>query len=264
MPTPAILFDLDDTLVCERPYAEAAVLATCVPVAEAHGVEPPALAAAVFECAHEIWYACPVRQFCVDCGISSWEGLWGTYDGATPESRFLTEWVKDYRPHAWAAALERFGINPGPHAARMAAEFVEQRKLRTAPYPDAEPTLQALRPHYRLAVLTNGAPLVQRWKLSATGLADWFDAVVVAGDIGACKPAPRLFEHALKCLGAAPADTVMIGDSLERDIAGAQAIGMRGVWLNRTNKAQDPEVQPDATITTLRDLPQVLGQLDRP
>jgi putative hydrolase of the HAD superfamily len=259
MSRPAILFDLDDTLVSERPYAEAAVLDTCRPVAEAHGIEPSALAAAVFECAREIWYTCPVRQFCVDCGISSWEGLWGTYDAASADSRTLTEWVRHYRPRAWTAALKRFKIDPHPHAPRMAVAFVDHRKRYTAPYPDAQPTLRILRPHYRLAVLTNGAPIVQRWKLAATGLADWFDTVVVAGDIGACKPDPRLFDHALRCLNAQPQHTTMIGDSLDRDIAGAKAAGLHTVWLNRTAKTNDSHIRPHATITTLADLPALLS-----
>ena len=114
-------------------------------------------------------------------------------------------------------------------------------------FTDAAPLLQALQGRYRLAVLTNGAPAHQREKLHGSGLATYFEAVVVSGEVGVGKPDPRIFAAALAALAVAPSATVMVGDSIERDIVGAQAAGLRAVWLNRSGMDYHPgEHEPPA------------------
>jgi HAD superfamily hydrolase (TIGR01458 family) len=76
------------------------------------------------------------------------------------------------------------------------------------------------------------------------------------------KPSPGFFSTALSSLGAAPERTVVVGDDLESDVAGAQAAGMRGV-LVRTGKfrASDLDgsaIRPDAVLDSLADLPRLL------
>ena len=50
----------------------------------------------------------------------------------------------------------------------------------------------------------------------------------------------------------------MVGDSLRRDIQGGQQAGLRAFWLNRTGKDGDPDVAPDAQMTSLNELPELL------
>ena len=106
-----------------------------------------------------------------------------------------------------------------------------------------------------MALLTNGAACLQREKLTASGLAARFDAVVVSADVGVGKPDPSVFRHTLSLLGAD--EGVMIGDSLERDIDGALAAGLGAVWIDRFGAGG---VGPDGVprITTLGELPGVL------
>jgi HAD superfamily hydrolase (TIGR01458 family) len=73
------------------------------------------------------------------------------------------------------------------------------------------------------------------------------------------KPSRAYFEAALAELGAEPRETVMVGDDVESDVAGAKAVGMRGV-LVQTGKfteealaAADPK--PDAVLDSIADLP---------
>jgi HAD superfamily hydrolase (TIGR01458 family) len=77
------------------------------------------------------------------------------------------------------------------------------------------------------------------------------------------KPAPAMFEAALASLGAAPADSVMVGDDMDSDVLAAQALGVRGV-LVRTGKYRDEVLEtaperPDAVIDSIADLPAWLG-----
>lgn len=114
-----------------------------------------------------------------------------------------------------------------------------------------------------MALVTNGSPAVQRSKVAASGLERYFKAVVVSGDVGAGKPDPRPFRAALDALGVAATDAVMVGNSLERDIAGAQALGIRAVWVNR-DAAAAGNTRPDATVTALSELLGVLARWERP
>lgn len=63
------------------------------------------------------------------------------------------------------------------------------------------------------------------------------------------KPAPHLFGAALERLGVTSREAVMVGDNLRTDIAGAAALGMGSVWINRWGRLPgDPQVQPDLEV----------------
>jgi putative hydrolase of the HAD superfamily len=85
------------------------------------------------------------------------------------------------------------------------------------------------------------------------------DAIVDSRSHGRVKPHPTIFEAALELLGAGAADTVMVGDSLEEDIEGARALGMRAILVDREER--HPEVED--RLTDLLALPAALG-LERP
>ena len=73
--------------------------------------------------------------------------------------------------------------------------------------------------------------------------------------MGHAKPDPAIFELALAALNATPANTWMVGDHLEWDIAGAQGVGMAAVWFNPDNATLPAGSTPDYVITTLSQLP---------
>jgi putative hydrolase of the HAD superfamily len=81
------------------------------------------------------------------------------------------------------------------------------------------------------------------------------DAAVSSGAHGKTKPHPTIFQAALERLGVEPSDAVMVGDSIEDDIEGANAVGMRGILLDRENRY--PEVEEK--LIDLRELPAALG-----
>jgi HAD superfamily hydrolase (TIGR01662 family) len=71
---------------------------------------------------------------------------------------------------------------------------------------------------------------------------------------GKVKPSPTIFKAVLELLEVPPQEAVMVGDSPDDDVAGAEAIGMRGLLLDREGKYG----RRDA-LTTLAGLPAVLG-----
>jgi HAD superfamily hydrolase (TIGR01509 family) len=84
-----------------------------------------------------------------------------------------------------------------------------------------------------------------------------FDVALSSADHGFMKPHPSIFEAALSAIDRQPQEAVMVGDSLEHDIAGALGIGMRGVLLARKVR---PAVVPDGVpvIESLHELPALL------
>ena len=106
-----------------------------------------------------------------------------------------------------------------------------------------------------VAIVTNGLPDLQRRKLQLLGLGDLVDAVVISGDRGLGKPHPGPFEAALSRLGIPASRALMVGDSFENDVLGAEAAGLRAVWLTA---APGKASRGRASINTLTELPALL------
>jgi 2-haloalkanoic acid dehalogenase type II len=129
--------------------------------------------------------------------------------------------------------------------------------LEFSAYPDAAPTLAALRElGLRLVVASNWDCSLPR-VLERAGLRGRVDAVVPSARVGRPKPAPELFREALRVAGADPADAVHVGDSEENDVRGARAAGLRALLLARE---REPPAGVEA-IRSLAELPSVI--LDR-
>jgi HAD superfamily hydrolase (TIGR01549 family) len=124
-------------------------------------------------------------------------------------------------------------------------------------FEDVLPVLEELRrAELRIAVVSNGIRDLTRF------VADHrldVDAIVDSRSHGRVKPHPTIFHAALTALGVAPEDAVMVGDSIEEDIEGARALGMRAILIDREER--HPDV--DERLTDLYGLPAALG-LARP
>jgi putative hydrolase of the HAD superfamily len=120
-------------------------------------------------------------------------------------------------------------------------------------FEDVLPTLAELRGHgLKIGLVSNTGRNLDEF-VAHHGLE--VDAAVSSGAHGKTKPHPTIFLSALKRLEVEPADAVMIGDSIEDDVEGAKAVGMRGFLLDRENRY--PEVEEK--LTDLRALPAALG-----
>jgi putative hydrolase of the HAD superfamily len=128
---------------------------------------------------------------------------------------------------------------------------------------------------WRLVVLTNGLPQVQRRKVGALRLAALVDGVVYAEDhADGGKPAPAAFRVALRTLGVSPRRAVCVGDDLTCDIAGARALGLRTVrikapdpgavvpsWYSADARPPAPPLEADTVIDSIDSLPAALARL---
>jgi HAD superfamily hydrolase (TIGR01549 family) len=105
--------------------------------------------------------------------------------------------------------------------------------LRFEAYADARPALLRARQAGARVIVVSNWDVSLAEVLERVGLAPLVDGVVTSAGLGAAKPAPGIFAHALALAGV-PADASLhVGDSLQEDVRGAEACGIRAVWLRR-------------------------------
>lgn len=123
--------------------------------------------------------------------------------------------------------------------------------------------LSALRKHnYTVGLITNGPSRSQWEKIVQIGAEDFFDSILVSGDLTFEKPQPEIFHLACQQLNVAPARSCMIGDKLETDIMGGKLAGLAATFwipLNASDRASCTDEIPDFTIESLLDLAPIFG-----
>jgi putative hydrolase of the HAD superfamily len=131
------------------------------------------------------------------------------------------------------------------------------------PLPDvSKHVLAAMRPTWKLGILTNGLAAVQSRKVRALGVERLVDAVVYAVEHGSGlgKPEPAPFHEIAGRLGVEPARTVFVGDDEWCDIGGARRLGMRTARLTAWSGLAG-ESRADAVIHSLADVPLMADSL---
>ncbi|HET7732509.1 MAG TPA: YjjG family noncanonical pyrimidine nucleotidase [Paludibacter sp.] len=161
--------------------------------------------------------------------------------------------------------LERFmhpllhvGINDPELALNIGREYLEMLPSRTELVPFAKELLDYLYPKYPLTIVSNGFIEVQYKKLRSANLEHYFSHVVLSEEAKALKPDRRIFEHALNLNNAKANETIMIGDSYEADIIGAQNAGIDQVYFNHNLNMTDNNLQCTFKINRLEELLPIL------
>jgi putative hydrolase of the HAD superfamily len=115
--------------------------------------------------------------------------------------------------------------------ATVRAAMLEALAFRT--FPDVLPALRELRDRgLRLVVVSNWDCSLPEW-LDRAGIGELVDGSVSSAVVGEAKPAPAVFEAGLRLAGCDAAEALFAGDSVENDVAGARAAGLRAVLVRR-------------------------------
>jgi putative hydrolase of the HAD superfamily len=127
--------------------------------------------------------------------------------------------------------------------------------LEFSAYADAGPALGALRAAGCALVVVSNWDVSLGERLDETGLSPLLDAVVSSAEVGVLKPHPAPFERALELAGVEAANAWHAGDSVQEDVAGARAAGIRSVLIDRdgTSVASTPHSGVETTLV-VRDL----------
>jgi len=164
-------------------------------------------------------------------------------------------------------------LDSGDTLVDEATEIREQTEivLRADLIPGAAQLLRELkRRAYPLALVADGPAQTFRNILGQHALYDLFDTHAISEEVGVNKPHPAIYRAALDALGIAPAQyaqVLMVGNNLERDVQGANALGLLSVWIDwaprRPKVPADPSQQPRYTIKTPLELLTLLDALER-
>jgi putative hydrolase of the HAD superfamily len=121
---------------------------------------------------------------------------------------------------------------------------------------------------WRMGIISNASDEanVQRLVAKIDG-AHAFDPVLVSARVGVRKPAPEIFNQLIGQWALPPETLVMVGDTLDADILGAQSAGMHQIWLRSAqdradNQAAMGRISPEAVAIDLRQVPDLLERID--
>ena len=167
--------------------------------------------------------------------------------GAVPETLSLEDTVLRVAGGV-ATALRPDDATLG---SRVAARFLAEARVC---FETNAPVLERLALRYRLGIVSNfygNLPTV----CDNAKVRRYFGVIVDSAQVGFLKPDPRIFLAAVEALGITPSRTVMVGDSLARDMAGARAAGMAHIWLAPDPARQGlPCCREDRVIRSLREV----------
>lgn len=208
------------------------------------------------ECARE-----NVRNCCVKNGIKYSDHLFEFF-----LSRNIVLWkriedglltVDELHQTRWAGIFRDLGIEADGPAFEL--DFIAGLRDTHVPVSGSHEVMKYLHDRYKVYVVSNASNLQQSTRLGKAGLMQFVDGVFGSLDIGFNKPSREYFDYCFNQLsGTTPAQTVIIGDSLNADISGGTAYGLHTVWFNIRNVEASASVIPDYTIQTLSEIPSIL------
>ncbi len=153
----------------------------------------------------------------------------------------------------WSALFREKGLRGSPAAA--AETYVSRLSEKAHLLPRAAETVRELARRARLCLVTNGLSRVQRGRVSRSGIADTFTAILISEELGFAKPDPRFFQAAANALDLSPAFLLCVGDNPAADIAGARGAGIDACWYSpRGGGWPGPGEPPVHIINRLDDL----------
>ncbi|MBN1122900.1 MAG: HAD family hydrolase [Anaerolineae bacterium] len=165
------------------------------------------------------------------------------------------------------AALAELGADiEDQHWAELRPKFYESIDGIVFPRSGLHETLEVLREvGYLIGLVSNtywAGDLHDR-HLKEQGIFDYFPVRIYSCDSPFMKPHPGIFNLALDELEVAPEEAAYVGDRPDIDVAGAQAAGMYGILIDSPYRTEElGEIQPDAIIAELPDLPAALIGLE--
>lgn len=228
----AVFFDLDNTLIETRKADSRTCRKLAEELTQEYGI-PEEISTRITSTYLKLFRKCPDNSTCT---LDAWRMI------------------------LWNKALgEKFSYL----AKKLYERWLYLRYKNLALEPDVIVLLRRLRKKYLLGLITNGPSNAQWEKVRKLSLEQYFDIILVSGDLPWEKPEARIFEEACQFLNVTPSSCIMVGDKLETDIIGGIEAGLGAtVWMPTVDKphlsVEDP--QPDFTIRHLVDLSNILNR----
>ncbi|HHV42823.1 MAG TPA: noncanonical pyrimidine nucleotidase, YjjG family [Clostridiaceae bacterium] len=171
-------------------------------------------------------------------------GLWKKLaDGKIKKSKLLPERFRLFAAEA--------GLSLIPELANRS--FLTHLSYQAIVLPGVESVLEQLSRHSKIIIATNGVSFVQKRRFVLSGLMPYINEILVSEAIGVGKPDPLFFEVALRLAGnPEKKDVLMVGDSVESDIRGANNYGLDSCLYDP--QGLNPDSEATFTISKIEEL----------
>ena len=186
------------------------------------------------------------------------------YDIYMPHNMRLWEQYRNHEIDRQTLIIERFrhvlrplGIEDEKGILQVNHDFLQRTTTKTRLIDGAIELLDYLRPSYKMYILSNGFREVQYKKLLRSGLAPYFERLILSEDAHIQKPHKEIFDFALKNTNSRRNETLMIGDSWEADITGAFHAKIDQLWLN-PEQLPATGFTPTYTVRSLDEIKRIL------
>jgi len=234
---PALLIDLDDTILRFGLRADLSAEVALEFAEEALPLTPGQLAAALEQAFDAFWANAERHRLSRFRPLDEVrrEIVVALFDHLRPQAPGLTEEV----------------------ALRFADRFHFYREGRIECFPGAVETIDELRARgTKLALVTNGRSLIQREKIRRFDLEHRFDHIQIEEEHGFGKPDERAYLHAMSALGVGAKECWMIGDNLEWEVVTPQRLGIFAIWYDGYHQGlpKGSAIKPDRIIRSLTEL----------
>ncbi len=157
--------------------------------------------------------------------------------------------------------MKKYGhLLPADFAEKFAPYYNANMYRYTLLKKETPEVLEKLKGRYKLAIVSNGDSMQQHNKIDQVRIAEYFDLLLVGGDIGIQKPDKRIFEYAADHLKLELNECLMVGDVFANDIVGALKAGLKAVWI--CTDQERPSAYDGYRISDLRELLTILEKED--
>lgn len=151
---------------------------------------------------------------------------------------------KEGRGRTFDITLQKFGLYKKELIPKL-VQVYRKHKPKLSLYPRASVVLSELKKSHKLGLITDGNEQVQRRKVQALGVKDFFDVLIFTNHYGVekQKPDPFPYQRAIKMLRVKPVEAVYVGDDPYKDFIGAKKVGIRTIRILR-GKYKDVRLSP--------------------
>ncbi|UOE56054.1 HAD family hydrolase [Bacillus sp. CMF12] len=186
--------------------------------------------------------------------------------GHIPKETYVKRFIElDNRGYVWKDKVYQQLVNEFKITDiswdNLLQDYISQFKNTCISFPNLISMLEELRANKLvLGLITNGKGQFQMDNITALGIRDYFQTILVSEWEGVKKPDPQIFNRALDQLNVLPNESIFVGDHPENDVKAAQIVGMKGIWKANF---QSNNIEADFIVDDLGELPIIIENLRR-
>ncbi|RME52186.1 HAD family hydrolase [Candidatus Woesearchaeota archaeon] len=159
------------------------------------------------------------------------------------EQAFMTR-PFDSNMEGFKEAAKALEVSPPPFVFDKLVGLWNKYMILAKPYEETFEVLESLRKQFKLALISNSDAINSKQVMEKLELAKYFDNVFLSWEVGLLKGEPEFYEKVLSTMKLNKEDVVVVGDSVESDMEGAEMAGLKGILVDRRDRREfEPKVR---------------------